>query len=238
MRVHVIIRRIILAILPESITMVLGKGRPRRGRLEYGADVMALFPDHSRQYSILDFGCGDIRIGEDKNWDVRYIDAKGNSNWDGRVDIRSLDALDEYKSKDEKFDVSIAISSLQYLSPKMLEKYYALMGKLVQSENGLLYVEIDNRDLMSGIDYTGSAPYCNEYQWIANRLNERHANYLATLNLYVNCININEHIKMMIENYFNVVQIEINMDSNNENWIKSKVVPINCLRARIKAVKV
>lgn len=237
MRVHVIIRRLILAILPNRITLALGKGRPRRGRLEYGADVMALFTDHSQKYSILDFGCGDIRIGEDKNWDVRYIDTKSNSNLDSRVDTRSLDALDEYQNKGIKFDVSIAISSLQYLSPRMLEKYYVLMGKLIRTENGLLYVEIDNRDLMSGIDSTGNAPYCNEYQWIARRLNEKCANYLATLNLYVNCININDHIKMMIENGFNIVQIEINMDSDNEKWIESMVIPINCLRARIKAVK-
>lgn len=248
MKISVIIRRLITLIIPKSTVRKLKLSAPDRGGIEKFIRENELldvagFPANAK-LKVLDFGCGRMRIGRTGRVKAYYVDTASSAYIERDCDSRGLNALASLENAGIKFDAILANSSIQYLFPEDVFEFFRLSSGLLCSEReSFLFLEIDQRDLLDGVDKrTGVAYYKNDFKNIIDICNNsgsstrelysRIMKILQKANIYTNSLRFDDYFKRF-ENYFVLLRAQQNLDGLASSWTDCEVVDKDALLFRL-----
>lgn len=210
--------RLVSSVLPDFFLEYLNIGRPSRqgDEKEYYQNISDLLNGIEADQTIMDFGCGTRRISRHIPCRALYVDKKkyfNKNDPDFEIYFNGLKALEKFPS--DSLDACISISVLQYLTPAQCADFFLLTSRLLK-RGGLLLIEVDGRDLLSGVDAAGNAPYLNEFSLLSHN---KHASFFQKTGLYTNNIPFKGYIEMAGKHF-----IHINSESLIPESYRSSVV--------------
>ena len=191
---------------------------------------------------LVDFGCGTTRLSNTGLVSAYYIDSVNSPYCNEECDLRSLDALNSIAVAELKFDGIIANTVIQYLTEFEVKLFFELSRKILKPE-GVLFIEVDNRDLLSGRDEkTGHAKYINEFHQVHFILNNISSaspklsalviKYLKHANIFVNCMYFSNY-KKIFDQDFKILKQQVCSPSSNWQWVDEENILDNALLFRV-----
>lgn len=248
MKYSVIFRRLVGLAIPKKIKRKLQLTAPDRGgdnKLERENNLLNLVGVSTEQnLRFLDFGCGRMRIGRTGRVKAYYVDTSLSSYVESDCDIRGLNALASLVDAGVDFDTIISNSAIQYLFPEDVSKFFCYSNNLLKSSGmRLLFLEIDQRDLMDGVNkISGVAYYKNEFRLALTQINDSKIipsflkvlllKILQSANIYTNSLRFSDYLSMF-EKYFILVKAEQNLDGLSTSWVECEAVSNNVLLFRL-----
>ena len=247
MKTMTVARRATTGLLPASIRRLIGIGRPNKqagpadlARENYVVDLLEIDPSAPRK-TFVDFGCGLMRIGATGRVDAYYVDTVLSPYADDICDRRSVGALRALAEAGLLVDGIVCFAAIQYCTQDEVGQFFDCASRIVR-EGGLVFLEVDGRDLMGARAPTDEARHTNDYdrmQRIVTRTILRHPRtghallrYLRKSNLYVNCLRYSEYRKIFSAR-FNVTRLQTRSATTNWTWLDTTDVTDSELLYRV-----
>jgi hypothetical protein len=247
MKAMTVARRATTGLLPGSIRRLIGIGRPNKqagpidlSRENYVVDLLEIDPSAPRK-TFMDFGCGLMRIGKTGRVNAYYVDTVLSPYADEICDRRSIGALMAFDEAGFRIDGIVCFAAIQYCTRNEVAGFFDCASRIVRA-GGLVFLEVDGRDLMGARASTDEARYKNDYDKVERvvsrtvlrypRAGRSLLKYLRKSNLYVNCLRYSDY-RAIFSARFEVTRLQTRSAQTHWNWLDASDVKDDELLYRI-----